>query len=190
MKVYVVSLSFILLSFLGSAHISLANTVYKPIDVSHNLSGEFGHLRAFKENLNPGSPTHSSQNITEKNNENNSKKSIRKQKLQKKVERFLDSKFGKWILKRAAVKAKRKEYRQELKNAPRDKETRKALKNKFKEDKIKAKNDMASLTGNMRLGIIIALIGVILVILPSDPLRIIGTIMVVVGLVLILLDLI
>ncbi len=107
-------------------------------------------------------------------------------KKQAKVEKFLDSKFGQWIVKRATISAHKKQIRQDLKTFEGDKAAKKVYKENAKKEVLKAK----AMNSNVRTGIILIAVGIILTILPVDILRIVGSILIVVGLVFLILGLI
>lgn len=109
-----------------------------------------------------------------------------KTKQQVKVEKFLKSKVGQWVIKKASVKAHKKQVRKQLRELKGDKEARKTLKEKSKNEVVEIK----SINSNVRTGIILVAVGIILTILPVDIIRIIGSILIVVGLVFIILGLV
>lgn len=108
-----------------------------------------------------------------------------KSKTQKMVEKFTKSKVVQWLAKRTAIHAEKKAMRKELRQVKGDKTAQKAIKQKY-EDRIK---NVKALDNNLRIGIILVLIGIILTILLNDILAI-GTIVILVGLVFIILGLI
>lgn len=107
-------------------------------------------------------------------------------KKQAKLEKFLNSKFGQWIVKRATIKAHKKEVRKQLKTFEGDKAAKKAYKEELQKEVLKTK----AMNSNVRTGIILIAVGIILTILPVDILRIVGSIVIVVGLVFLILGLI
>jgi len=109
-----------------------------------------------------------------------------KTKQQAKVEKFLKSKVGQWVIKKASIKAHKKQVRKQLRELEGDKEARKTLKEKSKNEVVEIK----SINSNVRTGIILVAVGIILTILPVDIIRIIGSILIVVGLVFIILGLV
>jgi|GEM_PF-3150957 len=93
-----------------------------------------------------------------------------------KVNKFLNSKVGKWVVKRAIAKAERKSIRKAKKNpdfvAPdKGKETQK-------------------LSGNMRIAAILGIIGIICTIVGNDTIRLIGLVLILIALILLLIELI
>jgi hypothetical protein len=109
-----------------------------------------------------------------------------KTKQQVKVEKFLKSKVGQWVIKKTSIKAHKKQVRKQLRELKGDKEARKTLKEKSKNEVVEIK----SINSNVRTGIILVAVGIILTILPVDIIRIIGYILIVVGLVFIILGLV
>jgi hypothetical protein len=109
-----------------------------------------------------------------------------KTKQQVKVEKFLKSKVGQWVIKKTSIKAHKKQVRKQLRELKGDKEARKTLKEKSKNEVVEIK----SINSNVRTGIILVAVGIILTILPVDIIRIIGSILIVVGLVFIILGLV
>ena len=95
-----------------------------------------------------------------------------------KAQRFLDSKVGTWIIKRAVAKAERKALRQAKKHPELA---------KVSPDKIK---EAQKISGNMRIAAILGIIGIILTLLGEPTLRTIGLILIVVALVFLLIELI
>jgi hypothetical protein len=102
-------------------------------------------------------------------------------KLDKRIQKatkILNSRVGKWAVKRVAAKAERyamKQAKQNPKLSPEDI-------NKIKEAK--------KLSGNLRIAAILAIIGIILGLLFDDVLALIGLILIVIALVLVLIELI
>lgn len=99
-------------------------------------------------------------------------------KKMEKAERFLNSKVGKWVIKRAMAKAERKALRQAKKHP----ELAAVSPDKLKEAK--------KLSGNLRIAAILAIVGVILTLLGENILTTIGLILIVIALVLLLIELI
>lgn len=115
-----------------------------------------------------------------------SSKTATEQVQKKKIHKLLDSKLGNLILKKVYIKSQKKALRKQLKGFEGSKAEKRAYK---KEQKRILKDESATkLSGNMRTGVILAIIGLILTFLPQ-PLSLIGVILIIVGLVFILLDL-
>lgn len=110
-----------------------------------------------------------------------SKKEI---KQERKLKKLLNSKLGKWLMKKAYIKSKNKELRKQMKNFQGSKAEKRAYK---KEQKKILKDEAAELSGNMRIGAILIIIGLLLSFIPV--IRVLGVIFVVAGLIFILLDL-
>ncbi len=115
-----------------------------------------------------------------------SKEDAKKLARQAKVEKFLKSKTGQWIIKKASIKAHKKQVRKQLKELKGDKEAKQALKEKSKKEVVEIK----AMNSNVRTGIILIAIGIILTILPVDIIRVVGSILIVIGLVFIILGLV
>ncbi len=111
---------------------------------------------------------------------------IKATKKQAKIEKFLNSKFGQWIVKRTSIKAQKKQMRKTLKTFEGDKAAKKAYKEDLKKEVFKTK----AMNSNVRTGIILIAVGIILTILPVDILRVVGSIVIVVGLVFLILGLV
>lgn len=111
------------------------------------------------------------------------KTEIKKEKKIEKVNKFLNSRVGKFIVKLAAKKAVNKKYKKEWKAAKGDKTKRKILKEKKKEE-------VKALSNNMRVGIILILIGIALSLLLDSNLSVLWIIAIVAGIVFIILDLV
>lgn len=96
-----------------------------------------------------------------------------------KVEKFLNSKVGKWIVKRSIAKAERKALRQAKKHPE--------LAQKISPDKVK---EAKRLSGNLRTAAILGIVGIILTLLPSKEniLALIGIILIIIALVFVLLE--
>ncbi|GAB4400599.1 MAG: hypothetical protein OHK0053_22340 [Microscillaceae bacterium] len=112
------------------------------------------------------------------------------QKVAKKMERaerFLNSRLGQWLVKKMAIKAENKKFRQQYRALKGQTEAQAQLKanHQAEVDKIKALNS------DVRLGIIIGAIGLIVIIIAgavgSSLLGALGAIALVVGLVFIIL---
>lgn len=101
-------------------------------------------------------------------------------RLQKKAEKIASSKTGQWLIKKLAKAQLRKEFRKELRKVKGNKQAEQLLREKY------AKKQ-AKLSGNLRIAVIVGIIGVILTLLPSDVLRLIGIICIIVALVFLLL---
>ncbi len=111
------------------------------------------------------------------------KKQIRQQK---RTEKFLKSKFGQWYFNKIIKKAEKKRLKKELKNAT--PEQAQILKEQS-EERVK------KLQGNMRTGVILIVVGVLLVVLggavkDGGIFYVLGTIGIIIGLILVLLELI
>lgn len=107
-----------------------------------------------------------------------SSKQAKLEKRKAKLAKLAESKFVQWLVKRAMIRAEKKKLRQELKAHKGDKEARKALRTKHK-DEVKA------FSRNLKLGIVLVLIGIVVGILVN----VLGTILIVIGLILIILEL-
>lgn len=102
-------------------------------------------------------------------------------KLDKKIQKaqkILNSRIGKWAVKRVAAKAERYALKQAQKNPKLSPEDI----NKIKEAK--------KLSGNLRIAAILGIIGIILTLLFNDIIAVIGLILIVIALVLLLIELI
>lgn len=99
-------------------------------------------------------------------------------KKMEKAQRFLDSKVGKWVIKRAMAKAERKALRKAKKHP----EQAQIAPDKLKETK--------KLSGNLRIAAILAIVGILWTLIVPGDLRWLGTILIVIALVLLLLELI
>lgn len=108
---------------------------------------------------------------------------VEKSKTQKMVEKFTKSKVVQWLAKRTAIHTEKKAMRQELRQVKGDKTAQKAIKQKY-EDRIK---NVKALDSNIRIGLILVLVGIILQLLIDGWL---GALVIVVGLVFIILGLI
>ena len=109
-------------------------------------------------------------------------KAKRIERRKAKVQKFLQSKVGQWLIKKSIQKAERKQYRQEKRALKGDKEALKILKQDRKERFV--------MTSNLRLGLIFVIAGVIALIIGGSVFSTLGAIAVIIGLVFILLDLI
>jgi hypothetical protein len=103
-------------------------------------------------------------------------------KMAKRVEKakkILNSRIGKWAVKRVAIKAERKAFKQAKKNP------------KLNPEELKKQY---ALSGNMRIAAILGIIGIILTLIDfggdSNIFQVIGIILIVIALVLLLLELI
>ncbi|EAY28122.1 hypothetical protein [Microscilla marina] len=106
------------------------------------------------------------------------RKARRTERKIKKAKKFLNSRVGKWLIKRSIKKAEKRKKRYLRKAAKAEKKGNKKLQEKY---------ERKALSGNMKIGVILILVGLILSFLPV--LNIIGWILIVVGLVFILLAL-
>jgi hypothetical protein len=98
-----------------------------------------------------------------------------------KVEKFLKSKVGQWVVKRAIVKAEKKQLRQELKKHKGDKQAQRILKEN-------STNKVKALSNNLRMAIIFGIVGLILFLLPGSIFWVLGTIAIIIALVFLLLE--
>ena len=115
-------------------------------------------------------------------NKKTARKTKRMEKRNAKVQKLLHSKLGQWLIRKSIQKAERKQYRQEKKALKGDKEALKVLKN--------GKQERFAMTRNLRLGLILVIIGAIAIFIGGNLFGFLGAIAVIVGLVFILLDLI
>ncbi|WP_299460884.1 hypothetical protein [uncultured Microscilla sp.] len=106
------------------------------------------------------------------------RKARRTERKIKRAQKFLNSRVGKWLIKRSVKKAEKRKKRYLKKAAKAEKKGNKRLQEKY---------ERKALSGNMKIGVILILVGLILSFLPV--LNIIGWILIVVGLVFILLAL-
>ncbi len=101
-------------------------------------------------------------------------------RLQQKVEKVASSKTGQWLIKKLAKMQLKKELRKELRKVKGNKVAEQILREKY------AKKQMA-LSGNLKIAVILGIIGVILTLLPSETLQLLGIICIIVALVFLLL---
>ncbi|MDX2305732.1 MAG: hypothetical protein NW226_23195 [Microscillaceae bacterium] len=120
--------------------------------------------------------------LSSKGTSSASGKADRLERKKEKVQKFLKSKFGQWIIKQALKKAENRQYRLEKKQVKGDKTAVKLLKEK--------REKRFSMSRNLRLGLILVVIGLIALIITGSIFSIIGSILILVGLIFILLDLI
>ncbi|MCS6821152.1 MAG: hypothetical protein NZ551_04705 [Microscillaceae bacterium] len=103
-------------------------------------------------------------------------------KQEQKAQKFLQSKVGKWLIKKTTQIAVKK-YNNLVKEAQNGN-----VKAQQKLAKIKEPQKHKKVSGDLKVGIILVAIGVVLSVLRIEVLAIIGVILIVVGLVIILLD--
>lgn len=128
-------------------------------------------------------PAKAQEKIRSTQAEDNAKLSAKKARKMERAKKFLNSKTGKWLVKRAIKKAEKKRLRQELKKVKGDKEAKRILK---EESEQRAK----MMNSNIRLGLILLLVGIILTLLPGSIFALLGTIVIIIGLVFIILGLV
>lgn len=104
------------------------------------------------------------------------RKARRQARKVKRAQKFLNSRLGKWLVKRAVKKAQKRQKKYQRKAARAAKKGNKKLQEKY---------EKKALTGNMRIGVILLIIGVIL----SFFISILGVLLIIAGLVFILLAL-
>jgi hypothetical protein len=98
-----------------------------------------------------------------------------------KVEKFLNSKVGQWVVKRALIKAEKKQLRQELKKHKGDQAAQRVLKEK-------STNKIKALSNNLRMALIFGIVGLILFLIPGSIFAVLGTIAIIIALVFLLLE--
>lgn len=110
---------------------------------------------------------------------------------EKKIQKIANSKLVKWAVKRAIIKSEKKRRRKELRQVKEDKVAQEAIRNASKQrvKNIKQGKDV-QLSGDIRMGLILLIIGILITILPGAIFTFIGTIVAIVGLVIILFALI
>ena len=155
-------LSFVLFFLLNNLSLSASGVPVKPI------------VAGYPETAQLATPMQESENTTGK--------AKRMERRKARVQKFLQSKFGQWLIKKSIQKAERKQYRQEKRALKGDKEALKVLKEKRKERFV--------MTSNLRLGLIFVIAGVIALIIGGSVFSTLGAIAMIIGLVFILLDLI
>lgn len=138
----------------------------------------------------PVTPENITKNHTNIQKEVKTAKQIRAEKCAErrlqKAQKFLNTKLGQWLLKKAIKKAEKKRLKKELKNAT--PEQAKILREQS-EERVKA------LSGNTRTAAIIAIVGLVLILLGTllkdgNILSIVGGILIIVALIVWLLDMI
>lgn len=105
----------------------------------------------------------------------------KEQRKAEKMEKFLNSKVGQWLIKKAVIKAENKKFRQELKKHKGDKQAQRILREKHQDN-------VNKLSGNLRLAVIFGIIGIILSLIPG--IWWLGTICIIIALVFLLLEVI
>ncbi|MCU0447431.1 MAG: hypothetical protein MUE85_21245 [Microscillaceae bacterium] len=98
-----------------------------------------------------------------------------------KVEKILNSKVGQWVVKRALIKAEKKQLRQELKQHKGNKQAQQVLKEQ-------STNRIKALSNNLRMALIFGIVGLILFLIPGSIFAVLGTIAIIIALVFLLLE--
>lgn len=107
----------------------------------------------------------------------------RQLRRERRIQRLANSKLVQWLVKRKLIRQERKKLRQELRKVKGDRAARAQLREEYKQK-------VLDLNRNIRIGLIVVIIGIIVTLLPGSFLSVIGGIIIIVGLVFILFGLI